>query len=1162
MGMGYFRGLALILLLTVTQVTGCGGRPASPRGAVPRAEAPRAEAVATRPSTLRMVPQTGHLAIVSSASTTSDGRFMVTAGGASIKVWDVATRMLVRTIVEDDSVEQALLLPGGRRVLVRLSAGNHRVGDPTKAELLRMWDIETGQRAGSLRGYRAAPERVALVAGGARAVALTEDARLLGWDTASGALVADVAMPRREVALGATVESGLLLTSSMDNLRQPGYAPPGGHPAHPAKVTVRDARTGNALRALEPLGVVNVQGLALSRDGKRAVGVVLPPGGYPRDGALVLWDVESGRVLRQAPGYGDRLRFSPDGRRLLVWGNLDGLRYELRDAESLAPVPSFAWRLGRFDHLGDADFTRDGGSLVTAYGRTIGFFDPTTGALQAALPSNINGVSALLTSPDGARLHVAQDDWTLRRWDLRSGALDRATRLPFGARRMTPIGDGRSALVEPASDDPRASVVVWDVEASRTLRALPGVSAVHGVSRDGRLAVLGRSDGRHVLRDLQTGAELRTLDTSVQGVFPPPSLGTGAFSPDGRTFYGLGTGRLFVFDLATGARRIVNAHAGRSFDMALSADGRRLATCGNGSAATESVTLWDTATLTAVRTHTLDHDVMHVAFSADGARLAAGGTMFGGPGRPVHVWSVTSGELVRAIAPQGEQVTSLAFSPDGRLVFLGGIHGATAVNLRTGEAVTLAAVADQWLAYAGDGTFDASRSAASIVAAADGLRPFRIEQFAARNNRPDVLLERLGTGDPEAIAYFKARAERRLRTLGVATSAAVGVIAPVARITDVASDGASARLTLELTSEPGAPEILRYNVQVNDVPVLGALGKPVAAAGATHRLVETIALGAGTNKIEVSAFDRAGVESLRDVRVIERPAPPGPRGDLWFLGFGVSKYRDPALNLDFAEKDAKDLAASFARARGVGFADVHVATYVDEEVTVARLREAKAFFASAKVDDVAVVFVAGHGTHSRDAAADYFFVTHDVDVRRLRDTAAPFSLVEGLLEGIQPRRKLLFLDTCESGERDVDWAPAAATAGQKARATRALVLAAAGTGAAPVAGARARARPWLLARDRLIDHDLSRRSGALVFAASRGDELSWEDDSLQNGVFTSALRAALETTAADADRDGQVSLDELRAFVTRTVAARTGDKQHPSVDHDNLALRVGWPTPR
>ncbi len=828
----HFRGLALLLLLAVTQLAGCAGQPSGPRGAAPRAEAPHAEAVATRGSTLRMVPQTGHLAIVSSASTTSDGRFMVTAGGASIKVWDVATRMLVRTIVEDAAVEQALLLPGGRRVLVRLSAGNHRVGDPTKADLLRMWDIETGQRTGSLSGYGAAPERVALAAGGARAVALTEDARLLAWDTASGALVADVAMPRREVALGAAVESGLLLTSSMDNLRLPGYAPPDGHPAHPAKVVVRDARTGAALRTLEPLGVVNIHGLALSRDGKRAAGVILPPGGYSRDGTLVLWDVESGRVLRQAPGYGDRLRFSPDGRRLLVWGNLDGLRYELRDAESLAPIPSFAWRLGRFDHLGDADFT-DGGSLVTAYGRTIGFFDPTTGALQAALPSNINGVSALLASPDGARLHVAQDDWTLRRWDLRSGALDRATRLPFGARRMTPIGDGRSALVEPASEDARASVVVWDVEAGRTLRTLPGVSAVHGVSRDGRLAVLGRSDGRHVLRDLQTGAELRALDTSVQGVFPPPSLGTGAFSPDGRTFYGLGTGRLFVFDLATGARRTVNAHPGRSFDMALSADGRHLATCGSGSGATESVTLWDTATLTAVRTHTLDHDVMHVSFSPDGARLAAGGTMFGGPSRPVHVWSVASGEVVRTLAPQGEQVTSLAFSPDGRLLFLGGIHGATAVNLGTGEAVTLAAVADQWLAYTGDGYFDASRSAASIVAAADGLRPFRIEQLAARNNRPDLLLERLGTGDPEAIAYFKARAERRLRTLGVATSAAVGVIAPVARITDVTSDGGSARLTLELRSEPGAPEILRYNVQVNDVPVLGALGKPVAAAGAT-----------------------------------------------------------------------------------------------------------------------------------------------------------------------------------------------------------------------------------------------------------------------------------------------------------------------------------------
>ena len=73
---------------------------------------------------------------------------------------------------------------------------------------------------------------------------------------------------------------------------------------------------------------------------------------------------------------------------------------------------------------------------------------------------------------------------------------------------------------------------------------------------------------------------------------------------------------------------------------------------------------------------------------------------------------------------------------------------------------------------------------------------------------------------------------------------------------------------------------------------------------------------------------------------------------------------------------------------------------------------------------------------------------------------------------------------------------------------------------------------------------------------SRGGEVSFESAALANGYFTTELLAALSSDVADADRDGLVSLDELRRYVSRAVAERSEDQQHPTVDRDNPRMRL------
>jgi uncharacterized caspase-like protein len=413
-------------------------------------------------------------------------------------------------------------------------------------------------------------------------------------------------------------------------------------------------------------------------------------------------------------------------------------------------------------------------------------------------------------------------------------------------------------------------------------------------------------------------------------------------------------------------------------------------------------------------------------------------------------------------------------------------------------------------------------------------------------------------GSDALVAHFRARYQRRLLKVGMREDDASTVFdgAPDARIIAAKVTGKTVELTLALTAAPGGA-LRRYGVFVDDVPILGALGKETS--GAQQTIALTVELISGRNKIEVSVFDDAGVESLRDVRYVDGPREA--KGDLYYLGFGVSRYRDARLNLGYAHKDALDLGAAFAAMKGDVFAAVHTKVIVNEEATKGAIAAAKDYFRAAKADDTIVLFIAGHGVHTRDAAADYYYATSDVNVHDLRGTAAPFELIEGLLDGVAPRRKLFLMDTCQSGEMDDDdaevGAPTAGSRGMVSRGIRGLVLDDGATTKLPPLSSGARS--LLLNRDRYVYNDLTRRTGAIVFSSSRGVESSYEGPEWNNGAFTAELLAGLQTGEQGSTI---VTVDALREYVAKAVPERTNGRQHPTVDRDNREMKFGFPLRR
>jgi len=304
----------------------------------------------------------------------------------------------------------------------------------------------------------------------------------------------------------------------------------------------------------------------------------------------------------------------------------------------------------------------------------------------------------------------------------------------------------------------------------------------------------------------------------------------------------------------------------------------------------------------------------------------------------------------------------------------------------------------------------------------------------------------------------------------------------------------------------------------------------------------------------VSCLNERGAESYRAVTYLDG-AVEG-KGDLYFLGFGVSKYRDASLNLQYSDKDARDLAATFGRMEGYG--KVHTKLYLNEEVTPEAIAGAKSFVSGAKPEDTFVLFIAGHGVHDEDAEATYYFLTHGADLANLAGTAANFESIEELLQGIAPRKKLFLMDTCESGDKEesvaTGYLAVAQSRGIKARTTRGIAVKAAGaaSGTAPEPP-----RTYLADRSRYIYNDLARRSGAIVFSSCRGGEFSYESEAAGNGFFTKEILNALGGKVVT--ETGQVSVDGLRSYVSKAVAERSGDLQHPTVDRDNLYQKFGFP---
>ncbi len=223
---------------------------------------------------------------------------------------------------------------------------------------------------------------------------------------------------------------------------------------------------------------------------------------------------------------------------------------------------------------------------------------------------------------------------------------------------------------------------------------------------------------------------------------------------------------------------------------------------------------------------------------------------------------------------------------------------------------------------------------------------------------------------------------------------------------------------------------------------------------------------------------------------------------------GNSLYRDSTLSkLEAPEVDVGALADVLLDPDIGGFDDVKMVVNMSSASVRRAISE---FYARRRQDDLLALYFSGHGV--LDELGRLYLGLKDTDSRLLRGTAIPATFITDEMNNSHSQHQVLILDCCHSGAF--------------ARGTKGSPGASVGT-ATTFEGTG---------------------FGRVVLTASDATQFAFEGNQIigeaNASLFTHFLVEGLQSGNADANQDGQITIDELYDYIYEQVVTRT-PKQTP-----------------
>jgi len=311
------------------------------------------------------------------------------------------------------------------------------------------------------------------------------------------------------------------------------------------------------------------------------------------------------------------------------------------------------------------------------------------------------------------------------------------------------------------------------------------------------------------------------------------------------------------------------------------------------------------------------------------------------------------------------------------------------------------------------------------------------------------------------------------------------------------------KLSVKIESSDATTKYNNIKIEINDQEVQKKQGTQENFASTT---IQTyfVDLVENKNKIKVIVTDSNNLTSHDTITVFR--ASNDIKGNLYFLSVGVNKLKQiPNNDLDFAAKDANDMANLMKQMKGKLYKDVNVYLYTDEsskKPTADNIVDALyTHLSQATKDDTVMIYLAGHGVTINDN--QYIFLSQDSKMTGNQNyqmsSVLKWSDVNGALKNIKCT-KIMILDTCFTGGVNIE---------------------------------------------PLLTETIKNK--IIVFYSTSKSQRAKECVKFKNGCFTHAIIQALNNDMpADKNHDNKVYITELKDYVY-TQLKQTSPEQTPDI---------------
>lgn len=553
------------------------------------------------------------------------------------------------------------------------------------------------------------------------------------------------------------------------------------------------------------------------------------------------------------------------------------------------------------------------------------------------------------------------------------------------------------------------------------------------------------------------------------------------------------------------------------------------------------VIVWDVATGKMLHWEIAHiYPVQSINWSPDGKYLITGGN-----DKFVKIWAYEDFEksYPEPVYSYQHDFTSMhtSFTDDNKWIISAGIDGKIiikdAVDYTT-IATLIGLDATDYVAITKDQYYAASKKGTRYIAFRQGNKVFPAEQFDLKYNRPDKVMEALGSSDTALIRSYKNAYNKRVKKLGLDTASfREGFAVPTADFVNsdmIHYTQVNPDINLHIKAADTIWKLDRFNIWVNEVPLFGQRGLRLLNRNKIDTTIK-VKLTQGENRIETSVININGAESFREPLVVNyAPAKPVKEKAV-FIGIGIDKFAQSEHNLQYSAKDIRDLSIKLKEKYG---SDIVIDTLFNENVTVRNVKALKQRLQQTTENHKVIVAYSGHGLLSKEY--DYYLSTYAVNFEKPEENGLSYDDLENLLDSIPARKKLLLIDACHSGEVDKeDLITLNATSDSLIK------------GLKPVAYKKENQlglkNSFELMQSLFVN--VGKSTGATIISAAAGTQFALERNDLKNGVFTYSILEAMK-------QHSTMKISELKKVVGERVEHLTKGMQKPTSRNETIS--VDW----